>query len=167
MQEAPGRVEVTEEWTTSSTGLQYLDVVVGDGEAPKEGSVVKVEYTGWLEDSGAQFDSSVGRAPISFAVGTGRVIPGWDEGVLGMRVGGQRKLSIPSELGYGEMGAGPTIPPNARLQFDCKLISIESGLSGFVSTFPGGITNLILGSALLLSFIPYFLPQEVVPEFWK
>ena len=84
-----------------------------------------------------------------------------------MRVGGKRRLSIPPELAYGEAGSSGSIPPNSRLQFECELVSIESGLNGFVSTFPGGIVNLGLVSVLLLSFIPYFLPQDVVPDFWK
>lgn len=128
---------------------------------------VKVEYTGWLEATGKQFDSSLGRAPIAFAVGTGRVIPGWDEGIMGMKIGGQRKLSIPSELAYGADGAGPDIPPDSRLQFDCKLVSVESGMAGFVSAFPGGATNLLLISVLALSFIPYFVPEGIRPDFWK
>lgn len=161
-----GPVEVTEKWVTTASGLKYLDVTVGDGQSLNKGDVVKVEYTGWVESSGKQFDSSVGRAPIAFAIGTGRVIPGWDEGVMGMKVGGQRKLSIPSKLGYGEMGVG-AIPPNADLQFDCKLVAVETGAAGLIATFPGGVTNLILATILALSFIPYFLPKEMVPDFWK
>ena len=159
-------VEVTDEWTTTASGLKYIDISMGDGETPKEGDVVKVEYTGWLESTGSQFDSSVGRDPIAFAVGTGRVIPGWDEGVISMKVGGQRRLSIPPEIGYGEQGAGPSIPGGSQLQFECKLVAIETGFAAFVSSFPGGIANIILGSLLLLSFIPYFLPPDLVPEFW-
>lgn len=162
-----GLVEVTEDWTTSETGLQYLDLTVGSGDSLSKGDVVKVEYTGWTESTGTQFDSSVGRAPIAFAVGTGRVIPGWDEGILGMKVGGRRKLSIPAELAYGEAGAGADIPPNARIQFDCTLVSVESGFAGFLATFPGGVTNLVLVSVLALSFVPYFVPEEVRPAFFK
>jgi len=153
-----------ETWTTTASGLQYIDEKVGDGDAPSSGDVVKVAYTGWLEDTGAEFDSSTDRGPIAFAVGSGRVIPGWDEGILSMRIGGKRRLSIPAELGYGENGAGSSIPPNSRLQFECELVAVESGLSGFAATFPGGLPNLVLVTALVLSFIPYFLPEK--PGFW-
>ena len=84
-----------------------------------------------------------------------------------MKVGGKRRLSIPAELAYGEAGSGAAIPPNSRLQFECELVSIESGIDAIVSTFPGGKINLVLVSVLLLSFIPYFLPQDAVPGFWK
>eukprot|EP00434_Breviolum_minutum_P023510 symbB.v1.2.020739.t1/scaffold1762.1/size182224/6 len=99
--------------------------VVGDGEAPVKGQSVKVHYTGKLEN-GKVFDSSVPRGePLEFAVGTGQVIPGWDEGILTMRVGGKRQLKIPSKLGYGARGVGP-IPPNATLLFDCELVALGS-----------------------------------------
>ena len=162
-----GPMAVDETWTTTASGLQYLDVSAGSGDALESGATVKVEYTGWLEGSGKEFDSSVGGSPIAFKVGTGRVIPGWDEGILSMKSGGKRLLSIPSELAYGENGSGDSIPPNSRLQFECELKGVETGVGAFVSTFPGGLTNLILVSFLLLSFIPYFLPQEAVPEFWQ
>ena len=158
-------VPVTEDWVTTDTGLQYVDEKVGDGETPSSGDVVKVAYTGWIEATGSEFDSSLGRAPIAFAVGTGRVIPGWDQGILSMKVGGRRRLSIPSELGYGENGAGDAIPPNSRLQFQCELIGVESGAGAFFATFPGGLPNIILVTLLALSFIPYFLPEK--PEFWQ
>lgn len=161
-----GVVEVDETWTTTDSGLMYKDVVVGSGEAPEEGAIVKVEYTGWLQASGKKFDSSVGRAPIAFSVGKGRVIPGWDEGILTMKVGGNRLLSIPANLGYGATGAGDAIPPDSELQFDCKLVSIESGVGGAIATFPGGLPNVILVSILLLSFVPYFLPPDLVPSAW-
>ena len=161
-----GVVEVDETWTTTSSGLKYKDLEVGAGELPESGATVKVDYTGWIESSGKEFDSSVGRGPIAFSIGTGRVIPGWDEGVMSMKVGGKRVLSIPSDLAYGEAGAGDAIPPNSQLQFECKLVAIETGFSAFASTFPGGVPNLILFSLLALSFIPYFLPPDVVPAFW-
>eukprot|EP00435_Cladocopium_sp_Y103_P029365 s813_g7.t1 len=100
-------------------------LVVGEGEAPVKGQSVKVHYTGKLEN-GKVFDSSVSRGdPLEFAVGTGQVIPGWDEGILTMRVGGKRQLKIPSKLGYGARGVGP-IPPNATLLFDCELVALGS-----------------------------------------
>merc|ERR1712187_383572 len=94
------------EWVTTASGLQYYDEVVGDGEAPVQGQTVYVHYTGWLEN-GKEFDSSIPRGePLDFPVGKGKVIPGWDEGVLTMRVGGRRKLKIPPALGYGPRGVG-------------------------------------------------------------
>ena len=108
-------VEVDEEsWTKTASGLQYIDEKVGDGESPNSGDVVKVTYTGWIEATGREFDSSKGRAPIAFPLGAGRVIPGWDEGISSMKVGGKRRLSIPADLAYGEKGAGESIPPNSR-----------------------------------------------------
>ncbi|MFH1633905.1 MAG: FKBP-type peptidyl-prolyl cis-trans isomerase [Chloroflexota bacterium] len=110
---------------TSSSGLQYKDLVVGDGQEAKAGDTVSVHYTGWLED-GTKFDSSVDRdQPFEFQLGVGRVIQGWDEGVAGMKVGGQRKLTIPPELGYGASGAGGVIPPNATLIFEVELLEIR------------------------------------------
>ena len=163
-----GPVEVDEEtWVTLPSGLQYLDIEVGNGETLSSGDVVKVEYTGWLEATGAEFDSSVGRAPIAFAVGTGRVIPGWDEGVGSMRVGGKRRLSVPPELGYGDSGAGESIPPGSRLQFECELKGVEKGFGAFASTFPGGLPNVVLVTVLALSFIPYFLPADLRPPQWS
>eukprot|EP00440_Ansanella_granifera_P057792 gb/GFBE01062651.1/.p1 GENE.gb/GFBE01062651.1/~~gb/GFBE01062651.1/.p1 ORF type:complete len:193 (+),score=28.06 gb/GFBE01062651.1/:1-579(+) len=112
-------------WTTTASGLQYRDLVVGDGEAPTKGQTVYVHYTGSLEN-GKVFDSSIPRGqPLEFPVGTGKVIPGWDEGILTMRVGGKRQLKIPPNLGYGRQGVGP-IPPNATLFFECELVSIGS-----------------------------------------
>jgi len=160
-------IEVDDSWTTSASGLQYLDESVGGGESLSKGDVIEVDYTGWLEADGKQFDTSDGRGPLSFAVGTGRVIPGWDEGVLGMTVGSKRRLSIPAELAYGETGAGADIPPNSRLQFVCELRSKLSGFDAFAATFPGGKVNIALGTVLLLSFVPYFLPPEIVPDAWK
>ncbi len=113
------------DYTTTSTGLKYYDLVVGDGASPAQGQVVIVHYTGWLED-GTVFDSSVERGePFTFALGVGGVIPGWDEGVASMKVGGKRQLMIPADLAYGEQGSGGVIPPGATLIFDIELISIE------------------------------------------
>ena len=114
---------------TTSTGLQYLDVVVGEGAEAKSGQYVSVHYTGWLYqdgEQGAKFDSSRDRNdPFEFPLGAGMVIKGWDEGVQGMKIGGQRTLIIPPELGYGARGAGGVIPPNATLKFDVELLGLE------------------------------------------
>lgn len=105
------------------SGLQYIDVQTGEGAAAKAGDRVVVHYTGWLTN-GAKFDSSLDRGtPFDFLLGARNVIQGWDEGVAGMKVGGVRKLIIPSRLGYGPSQVGP-IPPNSILIFEVKLIKI-------------------------------------------
>lgn len=108
----------------TASGLSYTDLVVGTGAVPTSGKDVTVHYTGWLED-GKKFDSSrdTGR-PFVFRIGAGQVIPGWDEGVMSMKVGGKRKLIIPSLLGYGAAGAGGVIPPNATLIFEVELLEV-------------------------------------------
>jgi peptidylprolyl isomerase len=106
------------------SGLAYVELVPGSGPSPVAGKQVKVHYTGWLEN-GTKFDSSVDRGePFSFAIGAGQVIPGWDEGVMSMKVGGKRKLIIPAQLGYGSAGAGGVIPPNATLIFEVELLDV-------------------------------------------
>jgi FKBP-type peptidyl-prolyl cis-trans isomerase len=111
--------------TVTASGLKYVDQVVGAGDVAVAGKTVSVHYTGWLEN-GKKFDSSVDRGqPFSFPLGAGRVIKGWDEGVQGMKIGGKRKLTIPSDLGYGSRGAGGVIPPNATLIFDVELLGVR------------------------------------------
>jgi FKBP-type peptidyl-prolyl cis-trans isomerase len=117
-------MKVTGQPTTTASGLQYWDIVVGTGATAVPGNTVKVHYSGFLT-TGAKFDSSRDRGePFSFALGTGQVIKGWDEGVAGMKVGGQRQLRIPPQLGYGAAGAGGVIPPNATLIFDVELLDV-------------------------------------------
>ncbi len=111
--------------TTTPSGLVIDELVLGEGAEAAAGQRVSVHYTGWLTD-GSKFDSSVDRNdPFDFPLGRGHVIPGWDEGVAGMKVGGKRKLTIPSHLGYGEHGAGGVIPPNATLVFEVELLAVR------------------------------------------
>ena len=115
---------------SSALSFQKIDSVVGTGQVAKAGDRVTVHYSGWLylpnapEHHGTQFDSSRGREPFTFRLGSGGVIPGWDQGVAGMKVGGKRTLVIPAALGYGGEGAGP-IPPNANLIFDVELLGVQ------------------------------------------
>jgi len=115
---------------TTNSGLQYHDISVGTGAVAESGSNVSVHYTGWLQNAdgsrGMKFDSSRDRGqPLDFPLGQGRVIKGWDEGVSGMKVGGQRRLIIPSALAYGPRGAGGLIPPNATLIFEVELVKVK------------------------------------------
>jgi FKBP-type peptidyl-prolyl cis-trans isomerase len=110
---------------TTSSGLKYQDLKEGTGAAAKKGDMVEVHYTGWLAKDKTKFDSSLDRGKaFSFELGAGKVIKGWDEGVAGMKVGGKRKLIIPSKLGYGSRGAGKIIPPDADLIFEVELLKI-------------------------------------------
>lgn len=107
---------------TIENGLMIEDKITGTGEKAQKGDELLVHYTGRLQN-GQVFDSSVGREPFRFTLGAGYVIKGWDEGLVGMRVGGKRTLTIPPEMGYGPTGSGP-IPPNATLVFDVELVDI-------------------------------------------
>jgi len=110
---------------TTASGLQYTDLVVGTGAEASEGATAVVHYTGWLLD-GTKFDSSLDRdVPFEFVIGQGRVIKGWDEGVVTMNVGGKRELIIPPNLAYGDQGAGGVIPTGATLKFEVELIGLK------------------------------------------
>ncbi len=112
------------EQITTASGLQYTDETVGAGASPTAGQKVTVHYTGTFPD-GRKFDSSRDRSqPFVFTIGKGQVIQGWDEGVMTMKVGGRRILTVPPALGYGARGAGGAIPPNATLLFDVELLGV-------------------------------------------
>jgi FKBP-type peptidyl-prolyl cis-trans isomerase len=107
------------------TALKVEDLTVGTGAEAAAGKTVSVHYTGWLT-TGVKFDSSLDRSmPFEFTLGAGQVIPGWDQGVMGMKVGGKRRLHIPSDLGYGPAGAGNVIPPNSTLVFEVELLNVN------------------------------------------
>lgn len=112
--------------TTTKSGLQYYDVVVGEGISPKAGNVAVMEYTGWLKN-GKVFDTSKGREPFVFTVGHKEVISAWDEAVLTMKAGGKRLIVAPSELAYGEDGRPPVIGPNETLIFEMELKDVITG----------------------------------------
>ena len=117
--------KLTEGATKTPSGLQYVITQKGDGPKPKQGQTVSVHYAGYLTN-GQKFDSSFDRnQPIEFPIGTGRVIKGWDEGIMLLNVGTRAKLIIPSDLGYGARGAGGVIPPNATLIFDVELLEVK------------------------------------------
>ena len=123
--QGPSAGPAKEQVVTTSSGLKYVDLKMGTGSVAQKGRRVRVHYTGWLKD-GKKFDSSVDRRePFDFNLGAGQVIRGWDEGVVGMKVGGKRRLIIPSSLGYGARGAGGVIPPNAELTFEVELLATD------------------------------------------
>jgi FKBP-type peptidyl-prolyl cis-trans isomerase len=117
--------KVTGDGVKTDSGLVYWDIRVGNGAVAKEGSHVRVHYTGWLTN-GKKFDSSVDAGkPFDFTIGNGEVIKGWEEGVAGMKVGGKRQLRIPAALGYGAEGYPGVIPANATLIFDVQLLGVQ------------------------------------------
>lgn len=121
---ATGPTKVTGDGTKTASGLQYWDIKEGTGAEAKTGQTAKMHYTGWLTN-GKKFDSSIGSQPYRFVIGHGDVIKGWDEGVLGMKVGGKRQLRIPPSLAYGNKGYPGVIPPDATLIFDVQLMSVQ------------------------------------------
>lgn len=121
---AAGPTKVTGEGTKTASGLQYWDIKEGTGAEAKTGQTARMHYTGWLTN-GKKFDSSIGSQPFKFVIGNGDVIKGWDEGVLGMKVGGKRQLRIPPSLAYGNKGYPGVIPPDATLVFDVQLVDVK------------------------------------------
>ena len=115
--------------TTTDSGLQIIDTVVGTGDQPKPGQICVMHYTGWLYENGTKgkkFDSSHDRnKPFTFLLGGGDVIKGWDQGVVGMKVGGKRRLTIPHHLAYGRRGYADLIPPRAALIFEVELLAVR------------------------------------------
>jgi FKBP-type peptidyl-prolyl cis-trans isomerase FkpA len=128
---APLAVQAAASSAPAALALGKIDTVVGTGKAATDGSTVTVHYTGWLyapkadKQHGNQFDSSMGGQPFTFQLGKGKVIPGWDQGFVGMKVGGKRTLIVPAALGYGMRGRGP-IPPGANLIFDIQLLDVKN-----------------------------------------
>jgi hypothetical protein len=123
--DAGGPPPVSAQPTVTASGLQIIEVEVGTGDEAQQGQTVSVHYTGWLAD-GTKFDSSLDRGqPLPFVLGVGEMIPGFDEGVAGMKVGGTRRLILPPDLAYGPQGRPPVIPPNAELTFDVQLVSVQ------------------------------------------
>ena len=121
---AAGPAKVTGDGTKTASGLQYWDLKAGTGPEAKSGQTARMHYTGWLTN-GKKFDSSIGSTPYKFKIGAGEVIKGWDEGVIGMKVGGRRQLRIPPELAYGDKGYPGVIPPKSTLIFDVQLVSVQ------------------------------------------
>jgi peptidylprolyl isomerase len=112
-------------WSVTPSGVRYTDLQLGQGDEAQLGKIVEVHYVGRLED-GTKFDSSRDREhPFTFRLGTGDAIKGWDEGLLGMKVGGKRKLIIPPELGFGKQGIGSVVPPNAVLLYEFELLGVR------------------------------------------
>lgn len=122
--------------TLTSSGLGIIDIVEGTGAAADPGDLLSVEYTGWLSD-GTEFGSSLkDGAPYEFVLGAGEVIEGWEEGLADMKVGGERRLIVPPELGYGAAGAGSVVPPNSQLTFDVKLVRVARPIEGTPAITP-------------------------------
>lgn len=121
-----GQLEPAGKEVVTRSGLKYVDLKVGEGEEARLTQVVEVHYTGWLTD-GTKFESSRdANEPLTFRIGAGDVLKGWDEGVVGMKVGGKRRLVLPPELGYGKLGAGGVVPPNATLVFEFELLGVRN-----------------------------------------
>lgn len=119
----PDPTEIHEVVTAS--GVRYTDLKLGQGDTADTGKVLEVHYSGWLKEGGVKFDSSIEDRPFTFRLGAGDVIKGWDEGLVGMKVGGKRRLVIPPELGFGKQGVGSVVPPNAVLVYEFELLAVR------------------------------------------
>ncbi|KAL1521967.1 hypothetical protein AB1Y20_021613 [Prymnesium parvum] len=153
-------------WTVTETGLRYKDTVVGDGDAPAKGDSVSIHYAGMNAD-GTLFDSSRGAGksgrPLKFEVGGGKVIPGWNEGVSTMKVGGVRTLSIPPSLGFGTIGSPDgKVKPNTKIFIECELVEVERG--GVFSKLELPTINPQALAIIAVLAIPYFLPPGTLPD---
>lgn len=155
-------------FTVELSGLRWKDDRVGDGEIPEEGDIVFIDYRGSLTKTGKEFDNSYDRgAPLSFEIGKRKVIPGMDEGVKGMKIGGKRTLVIPPRLGYGPIDLG-TIPPNSELQFVVELKDVKSGfgakaaavLDNVKGSFGLNPFTFFTGIFLFLFVAPFILPED-------
>lgn len=153
-------------WETTDSGLKYRDELVGDGDMPRNGDKVSIHYTG-LQPTGEPFDSSRDPAksgkPLTFEIGGGKIIPGWNEGVSTMKVGGKRMLSIPPNLGFGSIGSPDgKVKPNAKIFIECELVELERG--GFkLSELASSLDPKAIALIAILA-IPYFLPPGTLPE---
>ncbi|HSS50892.1 MAG TPA: FKBP-type peptidyl-prolyl cis-trans isomerase [Thermoanaerobaculia bacterium] len=120
---SPDHTELREIVTPS--GLKYTDLKLGQGDAAETGKVLVVSYSGWLKEGNVKFDSSIEDRPFTIRLGAGDAIKGWDEGLVGMKVGGKRRLVIPPELGFGKQGVGSVVPPNAVLVYEFELLAVR------------------------------------------
>lgn len=124
-----GNVLAAGGFITTGKGLQYKDLKPGTGERAEVGDVATLHFTGWLEEKGGKgrelYDTHTRNDPVSFVIGTDRVMPAWNEGVIGMKPGGRRLLRVPAELGYGARGVEDIVPPNSRLIFVIELLKLQ------------------------------------------
>jgi FKBP-type peptidyl-prolyl cis-trans isomerase FkpA len=120
---SPDHAEIHE--VVLPSGLKYTDLRLGQGDAADTGKVLEVNYSGWLKEGNVKFDSSIEDRPFTFRLGAGDAIKGWDEGLMGMKVGGKRRLVIPPELGFGKQGVGSVVPPNAVLVYEFELLAVR------------------------------------------
>ncbi|MEA2600388.1 MAG: peptidylprolyl isomerase [Acidobacteriota bacterium] len=125
MQPSAGQDHPDGHEVVTPSGLKYVDLKLGQGDAADTGKVLEVHYTGWLKDGGVKFDSSLDDRPFTFRLGAGDAIKGWDEGLIGMKVGGRRRLVIPPELGFGKQGVGSVVPPNSVLIYEFELLAVR------------------------------------------
>lgn len=159
-------------FTETETGLKYKDITEGTGNSPAEGGWVSVHYRGTTSINGkskAIFDDSYTRGyPFKFVMGEGKVIKGWEEGIMGMKVGGRRKLIIPAELAYGDRpAAGGKIPPNSEIQFECELIDVsEAGVGRMTLNIEDAKTTMaaIFDNKVFTGFTIFWLITFLVPK---